>query len=117
MVDILRIFEGGLLGGEEADDAAFAETRRFVPISKTRRQPQRGKISILGAEAFAEHRPLPQGKARSAERFRPYLNRAPAHDQLGDVFATLHARALTRTPSPALFFALQLARRLLGFEN
>src|ERR1700686_2152360 len=48
---------------------------------------------LAGAEAFTDIARFGERKIELLRRFRPYVNGAPSHDHLGDIFATLDARA------------------------
>src|SRR4029077_18942323 len=50
---------------------------------------------LAGAETFCD---IARGerKIEILRRFRPYVNGTPSHDHLGDIFATLDARAFQR---------------------
>ena len=54
-------------------------------------------LSVLaGAEAFTEMARFGEKKIELLRRFRPFKDGTPAHDHLGDIFATLDARAFQR---------------------
>src|ERR1035437_6591891 len=68
---------------------------------------------LAGAEAFTDIARFGERKIELLRRFRPYLNGTPSHDHLGDIFATLDARAfqlcfvawvaaLTNTPAEVI---------------
>jgi predicted transposase YbfD/YdcC len=95
----------------EGDCAALAETTVFLSFFKDlpdRRQP--GKViyplneilllcllSVLaGAETFTDIARFGEKKLSRLRRFRPFANGTPAHDHLGDIFATLDAEAFRR---------------------
>jgi predicted transposase YbfD/YdcC len=48
---------------------------------------------LAGAEAFTDIARFGERKIELLRRFRPYENGTPSHDHLGDIFATLDARA------------------------
>jgi predicted transposase YbfD/YdcC len=90
---------------------ALAETTVFLAYFKDmpdRRQP--GKITypldeilllcllavLAGAEAFTDIARFGEKKLDLLRRFRPYRDGTPAHDHLGDIFATLDAQAFQR---------------------
>ena len=88
--------------------AAIAETTSFLHyFSELPDHRQPGKVdyplsevllSILlavlaGAEAFTDIARFGERKLELLRRFRPYVNGTPSHDHLGDIFATLDARA------------------------
>src|ERR1700681_697564 len=67
---------------------------------------------LAGAEAFTDIARFGERKIELLRRFRPYVNGTPSHDHLGDIFASLDARAfqlcfvawvaaLTNTPAAA----------------
>jgi len=49
-----------------------------------------------GRRGLHRHRPVRREKLDLLRRFRPYANGTPAHDHLGDIFATLDASAFQR---------------------
>jgi predicted transposase YbfD/YdcC len=51
---------------------------------------------LAGAEAFTDIARFGEKKLDLLRRFRPYRNGTPAHDHLGDIFATLDAGAFQR---------------------
>jgi predicted transposase YbfD/YdcC len=51
---------------------------------------------IAGAETFTEIARFGQSKIKLLQRFLPFANGTPAHDHLGDIFATLDAEAFQR---------------------
>jgi hypothetical protein len=71
-------------------------------------------LAVLAwAEAFTDIARFGEQKIELLRRFRPYLNGTPSHDYLGDIFATLDARAfqacfvariaaLTNTPAEVI---------------
>ena len=48
---------------------------------------------LAGAEAFTDIARFGEKKLELLRRFRPFKNGTPSHDHLGDIFATLDARA------------------------
>ena len=91
--------------------AAAAETTCFLQHFKDmpdRRQP--GKVIypldeilllcllavLAGSEAFTEIARFGEKKLALLRRFRPFKDGTPAHDHLGDIFATLDAEAFRR---------------------
>lgn len=94
-----------------SDCAALAETAVFLQYFKDmpdERQP--GKVMypldeilllsllavLAGAEAFTDIARFGEKKLDLLRRFRPFANGTPAHDHLGDIFATLDAEAFQR---------------------
>jgi len=95
-----------------ADDcAALAETTVFLRYFKDmpdHRQP--GKVIypldeilllcllavLAGAETFTDIARFGEKKLALLRRFRPFANGTPAHDHLGDIFATLDSEAFRR---------------------
>jgi predicted transposase YbfD/YdcC len=51
---------------------------------------------LAGAEAFTDIARFGEKKLDLLRRFRPYRDGTPAHDHLGDIFATLDAQAFQR---------------------
>jgi predicted transposase YbfD/YdcC len=51
---------------------------------------------IAGAESFTEIARFGRSKIKLLQRFLPFENGTPAHDHLGDIFATLDAEAFQR---------------------
>jgi predicted transposase YbfD/YdcC len=51
---------------------------------------------LAGAEAFTDIARFGEKKLDVLRRFRPFANGTPAHDHLGDIFATLDAQAFQR---------------------
>ena len=51
---------------------------------------------LAGAEAFTDIARFGEKKLDLLRRFRPFAHGAPAHDHLGDIFATLDAQAFRR---------------------
>ena len=125
------------MDGLDADCAALVETTVFLSYFKDmpdRRQP--GKISypldeilllcllavLGGAEAFTDIARFGEKKLDLLRRFRPFENGTPAHDHLGDIFATLDAQAfqgcfvawvaaLTKTPAEVIAIDGKTSRR------
>jgi len=75
-----------------------------------------------GAEAFTDIARFGERKIELLRRFRPYVNGTPSHDHLGDIFATLDARAfqlcfvawvaaLTNTPAEVIAVDGKTSRR------
>ena len=94
-----------------ANIEAFAETTVFLEFFKDlpdRRQ--QGKVVyplaeilllcllavLAGAEAFTDIARFGEKKVDLLRRFRPFKDGTPSHDQLGDIFATLDAKAFQR---------------------
>ena len=88
--------------------AAVAETTSFLHyFSGLPDHRQAGKVDyplpevlllillavLAGAEAFTDIARFGERKIELLRRFRPYVNGTPSHDHLGDIFATLDARA------------------------
>lgn len=77
---------------------------------------------LAGAEAFTDIARFGERKIELLRRFRPYVNGTPSHDHLGDIFATLDARAfqlcfvawvaaLTNTPAEVISIDGKTSRR------
>jgi hypothetical protein len=75
-----------------------------------------------GAEAFTDIARFGERKIELLRRFRPYVNGTRSHDHLGDIFATLDARAfqlcfvawvaaLTNTPAEVIAIDGKTSRR------
>ena len=94
-----------------SEGSVFAETTAFLSYFKDMPDSrQRGKIAypldeilllcllavLAGAEAFTDIARFGEKKLDLLRRFRPYANGTPAHDHLGDIFATLDASAFQR---------------------
>jgi len=90
---------------------ALGETTVFLHHFKDMRDPrQRGKViypldevlllcllAVLGgAEAFTDIARFGEKKIELLRRFRPFRDGTPAHDHLGDIFATLDAKEFQR---------------------
>ena len=58
---------------------------------------------LAGAEAFTDIARFGEKKLDLLRRFRPFAKGAPSHDHLGDIFATLDARAFQNAKSYFLF--------------
>ena len=108
--------------------AAIAETTSFLRyFNDLPDHRQAGKVDyplpevlllillavLAGAEAFTDIARFGERKIELLRRFRPYVNGTPSHDHLGDIFATLDARAfqlcfvawvaaLTNTPAEVI---------------
>jgi len=117
--------------------AAIAETTSFLHyFSGLPDQRQPGKVDyplpevlllillavLAGAEAFTDIARFGERKIELLRRFRPYSNGTPSHDHLGDIFATLDARAfqlcfvawvaaLTNTPTEVIAIDGKTSRR------
>jgi predicted transposase YbfD/YdcC len=77
---------------------------------------------LAGAEAFTDIARFGERKIELQRRFRPYVDGTPSHDHLGDIFATLDARAfqlcfvawvaaLTNTPAEVIAIDGKTSRR------
>jgi predicted transposase YbfD/YdcC len=77
---------------------------------------------LAGAETFTDIARFGERKLELLRRFRPYVNGTPSHDHLGDIFATLDARAfqlcfvswvaaLTNTPAEVIAVDGKTSRR------
>lgn len=125
------------MGEIGSDCPALAKTTVF--LSYFRDMPDRrqaGKITypldeilllcllavLAGAEAFTDITRFGEKKLDLLRRFRPYEDGTPAHDHLGDIFATLDAQAfqrcfvdwvsaLTRTPAQVIVIDGKTSRR------
>ena len=117
--------------------AAIAETTSFLHYFKDLPDHrQAGKVDyplpevlllillavLAGAEAFTDIARFGERKIELLRRFRPYVNGTPSHDHLGDIFATLDARAfqlcfvawvaaLTNTPAEVIAVDGKTSRR------
>src|ERR1700745_4208911 len=117
--------------------AAIAETTSFLHyLSGLPDQRQPGKVDyhppeglllillavLAGAEMFTDIARFGERKIELLRRFRPYVNGTPSHDHLGDIFATLDARAfqlcfvawvaaLTNTPAEVIAIDGKTSRR------
>ncbi|HTT82589.1 MAG TPA: ISAs1 family transposase [Rhizomicrobium sp.] len=125
------------------DFSALAETTVFLQYFKDmpdRRQP--GKVIypldeilllcllavLAGAEAFTDIARFGEKKLALLRRFRPFANGTPAHDHLGDIFATLDAgafrscfvawvSALIKTPAEVIAIDGKTSRRSGSKKN
>jgi predicted transposase YbfD/YdcC len=94
-----------------ADYAALAETTVFLQYFKDMPDHrQAGKVVyplneilllcllavLAGAETFTDIARFGEKKLALLRRFRPFIHGTPAHDHLGDIFATLDAGAFRR---------------------
>src|ERR1700757_4015971 len=128
----------GISMDEDAENfEALAETTVFLSYFKELPDHrQAGKVTypldeilllcllavLAGAEAFTDIARFGGKKLELLRRFRPYRNGTPAHDQLGDSFATLDAgafqrcfvawvSALTKTPAEVIAIDGKTLRR------
>jgi DDE_Tnp_1-associated len=98
----------GDLGSKGSAFAAIAETTSFLHyFSNLPDYRQAGKVDypfpevlllillavLAEAEAFMDIARFCEKKLDLLRRFLPFMNGTPAHDHLGDIFATLDARA------------------------
>ena len=116
---------------------ALAETTVFLSHSKDMPDHrQAGKVTypldeilllcllavLAGAEAFTDIARFGEKKLELLRRFRPFEHGTPAHDHLGDIFATLDAQAfqrcfvdwvaaLTKTPAEVVAIDGKTSRR------
>ena len=96
------------MGSDGTQFAAIAETTSFLHhFNDLPDHRQAGKVDyplpevlllillavLAGAEAFTDIARFGERKIELLRRFRPYVNGTPSHDHLGDIFATLDARA------------------------
>jgi predicted transposase YbfD/YdcC len=94
-----------------SDCGALAETMVFLQyFNEMPDERQPGKVMypldeilllsllavLAGAEAFTDIARFGEKKLDLLRRFRPFANGTPAHDHLGDIFATLDAEAFQR---------------------
>jgi predicted transposase YbfD/YdcC len=117
--------------------AALAETTVFLSYFKDMPDHrQAGKVTypldeilllcllavLAGAEAFTDIARFGEKKLELLRRFRPFEHGTPAHDHLGDIFATLDAQAfqrcfvdwvaaLTKTPAEVVAIDGKTSRR------
>ena len=117
--------------------AALAETTVFLSYFKDMPDHrQAGKVTypldeilllcllavLAGAEAFTDIARFGEKKLELLRRFRPFEHGPPAHDHLGDIFATLDAQAfqrcfvdwvaaLTKTPAEVVAIDGKTSRR------
>src|SRR5258708_19712088 len=97
-----------MMGSDGTQFAAIAETTSFLHHFKDLPDHrQAGKVDypllevlllillavLAGAETFTDIARFGERKIELLRRFRPYVNGTPSHDHLGDIFATLDARA------------------------
>jgi len=125
------------MDGIDADCAVLVETTVFLAYFKDmpdHRQPGKVKypldeilllclLAVLaGAEAFTDIARFGEKKLDLLRRFRPFEDGTPAHDHLGDIFATLDAQAfqrcfvawvaaLTKTPAEVIAIDGKTSRR------
>ena len=121
----------------QANIEALAETTVFLQFFKDmpdRRQQVKviyplAEILLLcllavlaGADSFVDIARFGEKKLELLRRFRPFENGAPSHDHLGDIFATLDAKAfqrcfvawvasLTKTPAEVIAIDGKTSRR------
>src|SRR5258708_2912310 len=126
-----------MMGSDGTQFAAIAETTSFLHHFKDLPDHrQAGKVDypllevlllillavLAGAETFTDIARFGERKIELLRRFRPYVNGTPSHDPLGDIFATLDARAfqlcfvgwvaaLTHTPAGGIAVDGQTSRR------
>jgi predicted transposase YbfD/YdcC len=99
------------MDGDAETREALAETTVFLSYFKDMPDHrQAGKVTypldeilllcllavLAGAEAFTDIARFGEKKLDLLRRFRPYRDGTPAHDHLGDIFATLDAQAFQR---------------------
>ena len=99
------------MDGDAENREALAETTVFLSYFKDMPDHrQAGKVTypldeilllcllavLAGAEAFTDIARFGEKKLDLLRRFRPYRDGTPAHDHLGDIFATLDAQAFQR---------------------
>jgi hypothetical protein len=99
------------MDGDAENREALAETTVFLSYFKDMPDHrQAGKVTypldeilllcllavLAGAEAFTDIARFGDKKLDLLRRFRPYRDGTPAHDHLGDIFATLDAQAFQR---------------------
>jgi len=125
------------MASDGARCAEIAETTSFLHyFSELPDRRQAGKVDyplpevlllillavLAGAEAFTDIARFGERKIELLRRFRPYVNGTPSHDHLGDIFATLDARAfqlcfvawvaaLTNTPTEVIAIDGKTSRR------
>ena len=97
----------GAATGFDAIDEATIFLRYFKDMPDHR---QKGKVVypleeilllcllavLAGAETFVDIARFGDKKLNLLRRFRPFRDGTPAHDHLGDIFATLDAQAFQR---------------------
>ena len=129
------------MGHDGTDFAAIVETTSFLHYFKDLPDHrQAGKVDyplpevlflillavLAGAEAFTDIARFGEKKIELLRRFQPYVNGTPSHDHLGDIFATLDARAfqlcfaawvaeLTNTPAEVIAIDGKTSRR--SYQN
>ncbi len=94
-----------------AEFGALGETTVFLRHFRDMPDPrQRGKVVyplqevlllcllavLAGAETFTDIARFGEKKIELLRRFRPFRDGTPAHDHLGDIFATLDAKEFQR---------------------
>src|SRR5271165_6429284 len=99
------------MDGDAGNFEALAETTAFLSYFKELPDHrQAGKVvypldeilllcllaALAGAETFTDIARFGEKKLALLRRFRPFLDGTPAHDHLGDIFATLDAEAFRR---------------------
>jgi len=99
------------MDGDTGTIAALAETTVFLSYFKDLPDHrQAGKVTypldeillfsllavLAGAETFVDMARFGEKKLALLRRFRPFRDGTPAHDHLGDIFATLDAQAFQR---------------------
>ena len=99
------------MDGTAGDCTAFAEAVVFLSHFKDLKDPrQPGKVAypleevlllcllavLAGAEAVTDIALFGRKKLDLLRRFRRFANGTPAHDHLGDIFATLDSEAFRR---------------------
>src|SRR5271165_4756461 len=125
------------MDGDAENFEALAETTAFLSYFKELPDHrQAGKVTypldeilllcllavLAGAEAFTDIARFGEKKLDLLRRFRPFRDGTPAHDHLGDIFATLDAQAfqrcfvawtaaLTKTPAEVIAIDGKTVRR------
>jgi predicted transposase YbfD/YdcC len=125
------------MAAASAELDALHETTVFLHYFKDMPDPrQRGKVTypleevlllcllavLAGAETFTDIARFGEKKIELLRRFRPFRDGTPAHDHLGDIFATLDAKefqrcfvawvaALTGTPAEVIAIDGKTLRR------
>ena len=125
------------MGSDGTAFATIAETTSFLHhFKELPDHRQAGKVDyplpevlllillavLAGAETFTDIARFGERKLELLRRFRPYVNGTPSHDHLGDIFATLDARAfqlcfvswvaaLTNTPAEVIAVDGKTSRR------
>src|ERR1700688_4379870 len=126
-----------MMDSDRTGFAAIAETTSFLHyFNDLPDHRQAGKVEyplpevlllillavLAGAETFTDIARFGEKKTGLLRRFRPYVNGTPSHDHLGDIFATLDARAfqlcfvawvaaLTNTPAEVIWIDSKTSRR------